>query len=846
LRVVGVIAPGFGPFSPFSPFAAARSPFVSAAGAGRAYPEAGLILSKTLAAAVSIGGALVRTSHALFAASFTALDLSVDGMIFETGGPGAGAYVGVQGGALVVRAFHGGARWDAGTAYLTSSIPGGAGVLAWAFELNSGRVRAWWNGRELAQNGQAVGVKFSWAGADEGSYLGAGGSDTVAGEITAAAGIASVGSASGLRYYIGQIAGAGYLATGDRMAITAAGGAVTASIDGPNVLINDDASTAAVIEAGGEIVPGGGSVTVAGSGGGNFTLHSDGASAFAPGAAFAALLLGRSALSSVSYTTDRGGRASLSADIAGSLALAYALAPQDGGSLAGDPVGALAPGVAVSLSGDAPITVATVGAVTRTGGAAGVAFLSFADDAAALRYEYLEAPPVDLVGVSLVISVAAGAAGRVVETAAAGGGFFRVEVVGDNLRLRVSDGSTVLTVSRAVPGRDEPFGVTAGLGSGGLFLALSGDGAGDVATVGRGAYNAPAAAILRIGGGGASIYGGALAHPSQFDAAGAAAAAADVFATYGVNFAEVNEAASTNVAFTPLTIGADYCRLAIITAVSGSLVISTGGDFEFELIGGGGGGGRNASSNQGGGGGAGRRKAGTVTLEAGTYSIQSGRGGEPGNQGGTPGQLGGDSFLKLGGADVIRAIGGGGGSVTISSTPGSEGLSGGSGGGTGSTSNGPHQDGPGLALPAEVFGEGHNGALGTQNSRDGGGGGGGAGSRGAVGRTGSNSEAGGGVGGSGFASNITGESVTRAGGGGGSGLTIKRGGSGGSGGGGSGGGGNGVTAPTDGGPYTAATSGAAGTGGGGGGGGFSGTSTNEGGAPGGSGIVILRWRAPPP
>jgi hypothetical protein len=538
LRVVGVIAPGFGPFSPFAPFAAARSPFVSAAGAGRAYPEAGLILSKTLAAAVSIGGALVRTSHALFAASFTALDLSVDGMIFETGGPGAGAYVGVQGGALVVRAFNGGARWDAGTAYLTSSIPGGAGVLAWAFELNSGRVRAWWNGRELAQNGQAVGVKFSWAGADEGSYLGAGGSDTVAGEITAAAGVASVGSASGLRYYIGQIAGAGYLATGDRMAITAAGGAVTASIDGPNVLINDDASTAAVIEAGGEIVPGGGSVTVAGSGGGNFTLHSDGASAFAPGAAFAALLLGRSALSSVSYTTDRGGRASLSADIAGSLALAYALAPQDGGSLAGDPVGALAPGVAVSLSGDALITVATVGAVTRTGGAAGVAFLSFADDAAALRYEYQEAPPVDLVGVSLVISVAAGAAGRVVETAAVGGGFFRVEVVGDDLRLRVSDGSTVLTVSRAVPGRDEPFAFTAGLGSGGLFLALSGDGEGDVATVVRGAYNAPAAAVLRIGGGGASIYGGALAHPSQFDAAGAATAAADVFAVYArYNFA---------------------------------------------------------------------------------------------------------------------------------------------------------------------------------------------------------------------------------------------------------------------------------------------------------------------
>jgi hypothetical protein len=130
----------------------------------------------------------------------------------------------------------------------------------------------------------------------------------------------------------------------------------------------------------------------------------------------------------------------------------------------------------------------------------------------------------------------------VVETAAVGGGFFRVEVVGDDLRLRVSDGSAVLTVSRAVPGRDEPFGFTAGLGSGGLFLALSGDGAGDVATVGRGAYNAPAAAVLRIGGGGASIYGGALAHPSQFDAAGAATAAANVMAVYGKQIPTISSA----------------------------------------------------------------------------------------------------------------------------------------------------------------------------------------------------------------------------------------------------------------------------------------------------------------
>jgi hypothetical protein len=212
--------------------------------------------------------------------------------------------------------------------------------------------------------------------------------------------------------------------------------------------------------------------------------------------------------------------------------LAYELAVENGGAF-GSTAGLLSPGLEVELTGLSPITAAVVGSVTRTAGGAGIAFLSFADDGAALQYAYTQSPEVDRVGVALAISVPTGAAGRVVETAAVGGGFFRVDIVGDNLVATVSDGSTLLTASRALPARDEPFGFTAALGPSSLLLALSGDAEGAVVAAARGAYVAPTAETLRIGGPGADIFGGRLMHPASFDAAGVATAAADVFAVYG-------------------------------------------------------------------------------------------------------------------------------------------------------------------------------------------------------------------------------------------------------------------------------------------------------------------------
>jgi hypothetical protein len=238
----------------------------------------------------------------------------------------------------------------------------------------------------------------------------------------------------------------------------------------------------------------------------------------------------------------------------------------------------------VLLSGHLSIEATVVGTMTRTPGAVGTAHLVFADDASALEYSYTEAPPVDYVGVSLAILVPAGVtSGRVVETAAVGGGYFRVEVIGDDLRVEISDGvAAPIGISRALPARDEVFGFTAALGSGGLFLALSGDTAGNVVNASRAGYDAPIAETLRIGGAGAHLYGGQLASPADFTAAEAATAAADVMATYGPpsalidtdfgsDFATLYPDVNTNIAVYAATLSRRP------TQAWGSLTTSAGG-----------------------------------------------------------------------------------------------------------------------------------------------------------------------------------------------------------------------------------------------------------------------------
>jgi hypothetical protein len=590
----------------------------------------------------------------------------------------------------------------------------------------------------------------------------------------------------------------------DLIAFTAVGGAATDPVAGANVLLNDAPATSAVTEVGGVAIAGGGSATAAGSAGGSFEVWSDGACVFSPGADFAALPLGRTASSRVLYRTDLGGGAYLTALVTGSLQLAYELAVENGGAF-GSTAGLLSPGLEVELTGLSPITAAVVGSVTRTAGGAGIAFLSFADDGAALQYAYTQSPEVDRVGVALVISVPIGAAGRVVETAAVGGGFFRVDIVGDNLVATVSDGSTLLTASRALPARDEPFGFTAALGPSSLLLALSGDAEGAVVAAARGAYVAPLAETLRIGGPGADIFGGSLMHPTSFDAAGVATAAADVFAAYGSQFPALES--SSRAILSDIDDDGVLYRLAAFSA-DGSLTFSRGGEIQVQIIGGGAGGGGSRGFQPGGGGGAGEFVKTTITATAAKYDIVVGNfGAAPGSN--MEGISGGNSTLSAGGTTLLTAIGGGGGSRGANYSA----LDGGSGGGAG--------NGTGAAgQPIASDGVGFAGGIGNPRP----GGGGGAGSPGLVG-TGP-----GGLGGDGILSSIDGTARYYAGGGGGGGTgsvdpAL----------GGSGVGGNGGVSDN-----VAATVGAPGTGSGGGGAGQTGIALN--GKDGSTAIQYVRWR----
>lgn len=249
---------------------------------------------------------------------------------------------------------------------------------------------------------------------------------------------------------------------------------------------------------------------------------------------------------------------------------------------------------------------------------------------------------------------------------------------------------------------------------------------------------------------------------------------------------------------------------------SGSFIPFTNMDVEYLVVAGGGGGGYNA----GGGGGAGGYRSSVIgelsgansatesrlSLTANTnYNVIVGAGGAGGGSGSTAGNSvsGNDSSF----AGVVSLGGGRGAGNGLQASVGGSG--GGAGfGGTGAAGTA----GQGFA------GGSHNS---SSNERGGGGGAGEAGNTNSVG-----------AGGDGMASTITGSSVIRAGGGGGGSTASSSNNIGGDGGGGAGG---------DAENNPAATAGTANTGGGGGGG--ASFSVGWAGAAGGSGIVIVRYRA---
>lgn len=244
---------------------------------------------------------------------------------------------------------------------------------------------------------------------------------------------------------------------------------------------------------------------------------------------------------------------------------------------------------------------------------------------------------------------------------------------------------------------------------------------------------------------------------------------------------------------------------------SGTFTATKSFNVDYLVVAGGGGGG--GPSGRGGGGGAGGFRTGTahaVTAQA--YSITVGAGGAGSSASGAVGTSGENSVF-----DTITSTGGGGGGTGPAGAS-RNGATGGSGGGAGDYS------GSGTAGTGTV-GQGSDGGVGMEAAPSYGAGGGGGAS--AVGQAGSSTK--GGDGGAGTSSSISGSAVTYAGGGGGAaadaGATYGVGGT--------GGGGRGAS-------NGAAVAGTANTGGGGGGGNDSGPNN---GAAGGSGIVIIRYRA---
>jgi len=256
---------------------------------------------------------------------------------------------------------------------------------------------------------------------------------------------------------------------------------------------------------------------------------------------------------------------------------------------------------------------------------------------------------------------------------------------------------------------------------------------------------------------------------------------------------------------------------------SGTLNVTTAGDYEYLIVAGGGGGGFDG----GGGGGAGGllQSSGTVT-STGNYTITVGAGGSGASGYNITPATGNNSTITKSGFTAITADGGGGASRVNSSgyAPVVASNGGSGGGGMSSSSNQASNGGSGIT------GQGNDGGDGLAGATWKGAGGGGAGTVGANSATNAGGNGGDGLQYSTWAT-ATSSGVNSgyyAGGGGGACESTGTRGSGGNGGGGSGG--------AAGSGYTA-VAGTPNTGGGGGGG----DAANDPGKSGGSGIVIIRY-----
>lgn len=147
-------------------------------------PEAGLTLTESITATNNFGtmGATRRGQNAVFACETKFPTSAVDGVLFEYGGSGVGAYVGTRDASgtrkLRLRAGNGSSASTSGTDvvildYSNYPLDNVTRTLVWEIRVDPGRVRFWIDGVLIGVSNTTGGgpLKNSvWAGPNNGGY----------------------------------------------------------------------------------------------------------------------------------------------------------------------------------------------------------------------------------------------------------------------------------------------------------------------------------------------------------------------------------------------------------------------------------------------------------------------------------------------------------------------------------------------------------------------------------------------------------------------------------------------------------------------------------------------------
>jgi hypothetical protein len=143
--------------------------------------ETGLTLTNSFPAGTIANGSIDRSVDTVFACEITfPASFNSDGVLFEMGGTGIGAGVGlINSGSTFIVAAGDGAATSSSTIAAISQIAtsgltaGDSGTLVWEFRINPGRVRVWWKGTLLSEDSTTDGSALesnTWSGTDGGGY----------------------------------------------------------------------------------------------------------------------------------------------------------------------------------------------------------------------------------------------------------------------------------------------------------------------------------------------------------------------------------------------------------------------------------------------------------------------------------------------------------------------------------------------------------------------------------------------------------------------------------------------------------------------------------------------------